>query len=66
MQKTYKFEIEIFPGCWEEIDPENLYDNNQKTLASYEDIDPEKLEGTLWWLSDFTQAPKRIRIIEDK
>ena len=64
MPRNYKFEIEICPGCWEEIDPENLYDTNQNTLDSYENIDPEKLEGTLWWLSDLTQAPKCIRVIK--
>jgi hypothetical protein len=62
MKAGRKYEVEICPGYWEEIDPENLYDSDQRTLSSYGDIDPEKLDGTLWWLSDFTQAPRPVRM----
>ena len=62
MSDKISYEIEIYPGCWEDISPEHLYDSKMKTLASYGDIDPETVEGNCWWLSDFTKAPRCVRI----
>lgn len=64
MHHKIEYEIELFPCCWEEIDPENLYDENHRTLASYGEVTEEQLEGTLWWTCDFTQPPRPVRIVK--
>ena len=61
MNNKTEYEIELFPGCWVDADPEHLYDTSQKTLADYGNIDTTVLEKTLWWMSDLTQAPRRVR-----
>lgn len=61
MSTPPEYEIELFPGCWIDADPEHLFDTGFKSLASYGDIDDDILKQTLWWLDDLTEAPRHVR-----
>jgi hypothetical protein len=61
-----KIEIEIASGIWEEVDPQDLYDDQMVSMATYFDNETvnDQLDGTYWWTFDFTMPPKKIRIVK--
>jgi hypothetical protein len=63
-----KIEVQLFPGYWIEMDPQDLYDDQQITLAdrlAAGTVDVAMLSGTYWWTFDLTQPAKEINIIQD-
>jgi len=62
-----RIEVELCPGYWIEIDPRDLYDDQQVTLAerlAAGTVDVAKLDGTYWWTFDLTQPAKEINVIQ--
>ena len=61
-----RIEVEFYPGYWIEMDPQDLYDERQVSLAdclASGRVDPDKLDGTYWWTFELTQPPKEIQTI---
>ena len=61
-----RIEVEFYPGYWIEMDPRDLYDERQISLAdglASGRVDPDKLDGTYWWTFELTQPPKQIQTI---
>ncbi|MDD2389626.1 MAG: hypothetical protein PHP23_07840 [Desulfobacterales bacterium] len=61
MSDKTEYEIEIFPGCWIDADPDHLFDTSFKSLTDYGDINDALLEKALWWMDDLTEAPRYVR-----
>ena len=67
-EAAMRIEVEVCPGYWIEMDPRDLYDEHQITLAEHlaaGTVDVTKLDGTYWWTFDLTQHAKEINIIPD-
>lgn len=63
-----RIEVQLYPGYWIEIDPRDLYDDQQVTLAdrlAAGTVDVAKLDGTYWWTFDLTQPAKEINVIQE-
>lgn len=61
-----KIEVQLYPGYWIEMDPRDLYDDRQISLAdrlAAGTIDVTKLDGSYWWTFDLTQPAKEINVI---
>ncbi len=61
-----RIEVEVYPLYWIEVDPRDLYDEFQISLAdglASGRVDPDKLDGTYWWTFDLTQPQREIRVI---
>ncbi|HQN19575.1 MAG TPA: hypothetical protein PKV86_10560 [Syntrophobacteraceae bacterium] len=61
-----RYEVELYPGYWIEIDPRDLYDDRMKSLAdclASGEIEPEEVDGTFWWTFDIAKPAKEVRII---
>jgi len=63
-----RIEVEFYPGYWIEMDPQDLYDERQVSLAdclASGRVDPDELDGTYWWTFELTQPPKEIQTIRE-
>jgi len=57
-----KLEIEITPGNWIAVEPEQLTDDHEQHPTT---DDPELLGGSSWYLDgDYTTPPREIRVDE--
>ena len=63
-----RIEVEFYPGYWLEMDPHDLYDEQQISLAdclASGKVTEEQLDGTYWWTFDLTQPQKEIRVLPE-
>ena len=63
-----RIEIEFYPGDWIEMDPRDLYDELQISLAdslASGRVKADQLDGTYWWTFDLTLPTKEVRVIHD-
>jgi hypothetical protein len=63
-----RIEVEFYPGDWIEMDPRDLYDELQISLAeslASGRVKAEQLDGTYWWTFDLTLPSKEVRVIPD-
>ncbi len=61
-----RIEVEVYPGYWVEMDPRDLYDDQQISLAdrlAAGTVRPDQLDGTYWRTFDLTQPAKLINLI---
>lgn len=64
--KCVKFEYEMYPGDWIQVDPHDLYDEQLISLAVHLEngtVRIEELDGTIWSLWDITLPPSNIRVV---
>ena len=64
-----RIEVELYPGYWIEMDPQDLYDDRQTSLAdrlASGTVEVSKLDGTSWWTFDLTQPAKQINVIHEQ
>jgi len=65
--KSVKFEYEMYPGDWIQVDPRDLYDDQLISLAVHLEkgtVRIEELNGTIWSLWDITLPPSNIRVVQ--
>ena len=63
-----RIELEFYPGDWIEMDPRDLYDEWQISLAdclSSGRVTADQIDGTYWWTFDLTQPSKEVRVIPE-
>ena len=63
-----RIEIEFYPGDWIEMDPRDLYDDLQISLAdglASGRVKADELDGTYWWTFDLTLPAREVRVIHD-
>ena len=63
-----RIEVEFYPGDWIEMDPRDLYDELQISLAdslASGRVKADQLDGTYWWTFDLTLPAKEVRVIHD-
>jgi hypothetical protein len=64
-----RIEVELYPLYWIEMDPRDLYDDRQISLAdrlASGAVTPDQLDGTYWWTFDLTQPAKQINVIQEE
>ena len=64
-----RIEVEVYPGYWVEMDPRDLYDDQQISLAdrlAAGTVRPDQLDGTYWRTFDLTQPAKLINLIREQ
>lgn len=64
-----RIEVELCPGYWIEMDPQDLYDDRQISLAdrlASGTVTSDQLDGTCWWTFDLTQPAKQINVIHEQ
>jgi hypothetical protein len=63
-----RIEVEVYPGYWVEMDPRDLYDDRQISLAdrlAAGAVRLDQLDGTYWWTFDLTQPAKLVNLIPE-
>ena len=63
-----RIEVEFYPGDWIEMDPRDLYDELQISLAdslASGRVKADQLDGTYWWTFDLTLPARAVRVIHD-